>query len=43
MTSYHPGVTLLAALALALSALFASLIPALHAGSISPMKALREE
>ncbi len=40
---YNPVVTLTALLALALSALVASLIPAYRASSISPVKALRAD
>ena len=43
MDPYNPVVTLVAAATLALSALIASLIPALRASSISPMEALRAE
>jgi ABC-type antimicrobial peptide transport system permease subunit len=43
MNPYNPAVTLAAAVALGLSALAASLIPALRASSISPLEALREE
>ena len=43
MDPYNPIVTLVAAATLALSALIASLIPALRASSISPMEALRAE
>ncbi|HEY4362356.1 MAG TPA: ABC transporter permease [Bryobacteraceae bacterium] len=43
MDPYNPTVTLAAASTLALSALAASLIPALRASTISPLKALRTE
>jgi len=43
MNPYNPVVTLVAVVTLGLSALVASLIPALRAGSISPLEALREE
>ncbi len=43
MNPYDPLVTLLSVLALGLSALAASLIPALRASSISPLEALRAE
>jgi predicted permease len=43
MNSYNPVVTLLAVVTLGLSALVASLIPALRASLISPLEALREE
>jgi ABC-type antimicrobial peptide transport system permease subunit len=40
---YNPAVTLIAVATLGLSALAASLIPALRASSISPVEALRVE
>ncbi len=43
MNPYNPVVTVAAALALGLSALVASFVPALRASSISPLDALREE
>jgi ABC-type antimicrobial peptide transport system permease subunit len=43
MSPYDPVVTLTAVLALGLSALIASLIPALRASFISPLEALRAE
>ena len=43
MNPYNPVTTLVAVLALGLSALAASLIPALRASSISPLEALRVE
>jgi ABC-type antimicrobial peptide transport system permease subunit len=43
MNPYNPVVTLVALLALGLSALVASFIPAYRASSISPVKALRME
>ena len=43
MNPYNPVVTLVAIVALGLSALAASLIPALRASLISPLEALREE
>jgi len=43
LNPYHPAVTLIAVMALALSALAASLIPALRASWISPSEALRAE
>ncbi|HEX4167426.1 MAG TPA: ABC transporter permease [Bryobacteraceae bacterium] len=43
MNPYNPVVMLIAVLALGLSALVASLIPALRASSISPLEALRAE
>ncbi|HEX4807673.1 MAG TPA: ABC transporter permease [Bryobacteraceae bacterium] len=43
MNPYNPVVTLIAVVTLGLSALLASLIPALRASSISPVEALRVE
>ena len=43
MSPYNPAVTLATAVTLGLSALVASLIPALRASSISPLEALRVE
>lgn len=43
MNPYNPAVTLAAVVTLGLSALAASLIPALRASTISPLKALRAE
>jgi ABC-type antimicrobial peptide transport system permease subunit len=43
MNPYNPMVTLVAVLTLGLSALAASLIPALRASLISPLEALRAE
>jgi len=43
MNPYNPVTTLVAVLTLGLSALAASLIPALRASSISPLEALRVE
>jgi ABC-type lipoprotein release transport system permease subunit len=43
MNPYNPAVTLVAVVALGLSALAASLIPALRASLISPVEALRVE
>jgi predicted permease len=43
VSPYNPEVTLVAVAILSLSALLASLIPALRASSISPLDALREE
>ena len=43
MNPYNPVVMLIAVLALGLSALVASLIPALRASLISPLEALRAE
>jgi ABC-type antimicrobial peptide transport system permease subunit len=43
MNPYDPVVTAAAALALGLSALIASFVPALRASSISPLDALRAE
>ena len=43
LSPYNPGLTLLATLALALSASIASLIPAQRASLISPLEALRSE
>jgi ABC-type antimicrobial peptide transport system permease subunit len=43
MNPYNPGVTLVAMVALGLSALAASLIPAFRASFISPLEALRAE
>jgi predicted permease len=43
ISPYNPGVTLAAVVTLGLSALAASLIPALRASSISPLEALRAE
>jgi ABC-type lipoprotein release transport system permease subunit len=43
MNPYDPLVTSVAVLALGLSALLASLIPAFRASSISPLQALRAE
>ncbi|HXB68262.1 MAG TPA: ABC transporter permease [Candidatus Acidoferrales bacterium] len=43
MNPYNPAVTLAAVVTLGLSALAASLIPALRASLISPLEALREE
>jgi predicted permease len=43
MNPYNPAVTLAAVVTLALSALAASLIPALRASTISPLEALRAE
>jgi ABC-type lipoprotein release transport system permease subunit len=43
MNPYNPVVTLVAGLALGLSAVLASLIPALRASMISPLDALRAE
>jgi ABC-type lipoprotein release transport system permease subunit len=43
MSPYNPVVTLAAVATLGLSALVASLIPALRASSISPVEALRAE
>jgi len=43
MNSHNPMVTFVAVVTLGLSALVASLIPALRASSISPLEALRTE
>jgi ABC-type antimicrobial peptide transport system permease subunit len=43
MNPYNPVVTLAALLALGVSALVASIIPAYRASSISPVKALRTD
>src|SRR4030095_10021149 len=43
MNPYNPAVTLVAVVTLGLSALVASLIPAVRASLISPLEALREE
>jgi len=43
MNPYNPVVSLIAVVALALSALAASLIPAFRASLISPLEALRVE
>jgi ABC-type lipoprotein release transport system permease subunit len=43
MNPYNPSVTLIAVVALGLSALVASLIPAFRASLISPLEALRAE
>jgi ABC-type antimicrobial peptide transport system permease subunit len=43
MNPYNPAVTLAAVVTLGLSALAASLLPALRASLISPLEALREE
>ncbi len=43
VSPYDPGVILAAVLILGLSAMAASLIPALRASSISPLEALRYE
>jgi ABC-type antimicrobial peptide transport system permease subunit len=43
LNPYHPGVMVLAVLTLGLSALVASLVPALRASLISPAEALRTE
>jgi predicted permease len=43
MNPYNPVVTLIAVVTLGLSALIASLIPAIRASSISPLEALRTE
>jgi ABC-type antimicrobial peptide transport system permease subunit len=43
MSPYNPSVTLVATLALGLSSLNASLIPALRASLVSPLEALRVE
>ena len=43
MSPYNPTVTMVAILALGISALLASLIPAFRASFISPLQALRAE
>jgi len=43
MNPYDPVVTFIAVVALGISALIASLIPALRASLISPLEALRAE
>ncbi|MBV9443168.1 MAG: ABC transporter substrate-binding protein, partial [Acidobacteriaceae bacterium] len=43
VVSWDPAALMLAAIALALCAFFAALIPATRAASIDPMKALRTE